>query len=38
MSGKMGSFGSTLKIVNPVRPGPARVVENALVDTGAELS
>ena len=38
MSDTMGTFRIDIEIENPARPGPRRVVENALVDTGAELS
>ena len=38
MSDTMGTFRIDIEIENPARPGPRRVVTNALVDTGAELS
>lgn len=38
MSDTMGTFRIDIEIENPARPGVRRVVENALVDTGAELS
>ncbi len=38
MSDTMGTFRIDIEIENPTRPGVRRVVESALVDTGAELS
>ncbi len=38
MSDTMGTFRIDIEIENPARPGVRRVVESALVDTGAELS
>jgi len=34
----MGTFRTTIEIENPTRRGPRRILENVLVDTGAELS
>jgi len=34
----MGTFRTDVEIENPVRPGARRMISNALVDTGAELS
>jgi predicted aspartyl protease len=34
----MGTFRTDVEIENPARPGPRRMISNALVDTGAELS
>jgi predicted aspartyl protease len=34
----MGTFRIDVEIENPARPGERRIVRNALVDTGAELS
>lgn len=38
VSDTMGTFRIDVEIENPVRPGSRRLVRNALVDTGAELS
>ena len=38
VSDTMGTFRIDVEIENPARPGARRVVRNALVDTGAELS
>ena len=38
MSDDMGTFRTTIEIENPTRRGPRRILENVLVDTGAELS
>jgi len=35
---EMGTFRVDIEIENPVNPGARRVVRNALVDTGAELT
>jgi predicted aspartyl protease len=34
----MGTFRTTVELENPAVPGSRRTIENALVDTGAELS
>jgi predicted aspartyl protease len=38
MTDTMGTFRIDFEIENPMHPGKRRVVRNALVDTGAELS
>ena len=38
MTGDMGTFRTDVEIENPQRPGLRRVLHQALVDTGAELS
>jgi len=38
MGDEMGSFRTDVEIENPARPGERRVVQSALIDTGAELS
>jgi predicted aspartyl protease len=38
MSDGMGQFRVDVSIENPVKPGARRLIRNALVDTGAELS
>ena len=38
MTHDMGTFRTDVEIENPERPGPRRVLRQALVDTGAELS
>jgi predicted aspartyl protease len=38
MARSMGTFRTTIEIENPARPGMRLVLEDALVDTGAELS
>jgi len=38
VSDDMGTFRTTIEIENPTRRGPRRILENVLVDTGAELS
>ena len=38
MTDTMGTFRIDFELENPMRPGERRVVRNALVDTGAELS
>ena len=38
MSDDMGTFRTTIEIENPARRGERRILEQVLVDTGAELS
>lgn len=38
MSDDMGAFRTDIAIENPARPGERRVLQSALVDTGAELT
>src|SRR2546423_3744198 len=38
MSDTMGSFRTSVEIANPATPDARRLLENVLVDTGAELS
>jgi predicted aspartyl protease len=38
MSSEMGTFRVTIEVGSPAHPGPTRLLEKVLVDTGAELS
>lgn len=38
MTDEMGTFRVQVEVENPARPGPRRVLQSVLVDTGAELS